>query len=628
MKFNKISDKIKNLEYNNLYPLFFTLIFILILIQYSFNSLDAIFYDLWNRSDFLTSKSQNIITITMDEESDQFLGEVYPYTYATHSRFLSKLLADAPKGVGYMVPFQEPESESDKNYVKEFKKLITDYKTEHNFFRIGSDKDGWGEQIPPVQLRDLGFSLSILNKDGNVFAKDGVTRRAILNISGEDSFHLWMANNYQKINNLDVLDATSYKGAYYDLESDATFALFKYSENPNDINSFNTIPFHRVVVGNFPKDYFKNKIVIIGSSYLSNSGDFVYTPFGKENSKAPKINVHAGIIDSLINYNTVYSVKPWITDLLSIFLAIFLSHIISRVQPTKGLLITMLIMISIFLLTYLFFITFGIWFKISHVILSIFVVYYIWVPFRAIGEYQTRYAMQEETKVLKKVDKLKQNFISLMSHDLKTPVAKIAGIADILQVQYNNNQKQDELLTNIVESTKELNNFITSILDLTKIESRELTLTLENKDVNPLVETTVEKLRFEANSKNIKIATDLSPLYPIQIDVNLINRVFGNIIGNAIKYAGDGSNVNIKTWDDEDWVYIEISDTGKGIGSEDLENIFEKFYRVKDDESHQIKGSGLGLYLVKYFIELHHGDIGVESELMEGTKFLIKLKNA
>ena len=106
-----------------------------------------------------------------------------------------------------------------------------------------------------------------------------------------------------------------------------------------------------------------------------------------------------------------------------------------------------------------------------------------------------------------------------------------------------------------------------------------------------------------------------------------MNRVLGNIIGNAIKYAGQGSEVFIKSHDDEKWVYIEISDNGAGIKPDDLENIFEKFYRVKNDDSHKIKGSGLGLYLVKYFIELHQGDIEASSELGKGTKFIIKLKN-
>lgn len=628
MKFKAIRDKIKNLEYNNLYPLFFTLIFILILIQYAFHSLDAIFYDLWSRSDFVSTSESKIVTITMDEESDQFLGEIYPYTYATHNRFLTKLLADDPMGIGYLVSFLETESPKDEKYIMDFKSKLLEFKQKDSkIFRLGTDKDAWGEQIPPDELKDLGYSLAIINKDGNIFAKDNVTRRAILNISGEDSFHLYLANQMRENENEQRVDAIGFKGAYYDRESDATFSLFKYSKNPTKLYPNSTIPFHRVVVGNFPKGFFKDKLVLIGSNYLSNSADFVFTPYGKENNKAPKLNVHENIIEALAGRKTIYEVSDWLTDLIAIILAIFLSYIISRVQPTKGLIITMVIMISIFILTYIFFITFGIWFKISHVILSIFVVYYIWVPFRAIGEYQTRYAIQEETKVLKKVDKLKQNFISLMSHDLKTPVAKIAGIADILRVQYDNKPAQNKLLDNIALSTIELNNFINSILDLTKIESRELALKLESKDVNPLVEAMVEKLRYEASTQEMTIRTELDPLYPISIDTNLMNRVLGNIVGNAIKYAGKGSEVLIKTYDDEEWVYIEISDTGKGIGAEDLENIFEKFYRVKNDDNHKIKGSGLGLYLVKYFIELHRGHIEASSEIGVGTKFLIKLKN-
>ena len=120
----ELKNKIKNLEYNNLYPLFFTLIFILILIQYSFNSLDAIFYDLWSRTDFLSQSDKKIVTVTMDEESDQFLGDIYPYTYATHIRFLNKLMQDEPLGIGYLVSFLEPETQIDKDYIQEFKEKI------------------------------------------------------------------------------------------------------------------------------------------------------------------------------------------------------------------------------------------------------------------------------------------------------------------------------------------------------------------------------------------------------------------------------------------------------------------------------------------------------------------------
>ena len=625
--FKKWKVNLKDLEYNNLYPLFFTLIFIFILIQYSFHSLDAIFFDLWTRTNIFPKTNSEVVIVTIDEESDQFLGEKYPYTYATHNRFLKKLLSSGPRGIGFLGDFDHIENQVDKTDMMIFKKKINQFKSDQTFVRFGLEKKITDNDFIPRSLRDVGDSIVLLDQDTEYFAKDGVTRRAILNVGGEDSFNLWIANKIQEIKKVDVTDAKSFFGSHYDSETDATYAYFGYTDNPITHKKMKSIPFHRVVVGNFPQDFFDNKVVIVGPAYISQPNDFTLTPYGKEGVKAFKIYVHGQIIDSLVNKDTIYPVIDRVTDVVAIIIAIFLSFIISRVQPAKGLIITMTLMLGIFLIAYLSFVIFGLWFKLAHLILSIFVVYYIWVPFRAIGEYQTRYAIEEEAKVLKKVDKLKHNFISLMSHDLKTPVAKIAGIADILKVQYENNEKQDELLGNIVESTKELNNFITSILDLTKIESQEMALKLESKDVNNLVEQVVNGLRFEASSKSMKINTELDPLYPIQVDVNLIHRVFSNIIGNAIKYAGQKKAVNIKTYDDEQWVYIEISDNGKGIPEDEIDHIFEKFYRVKNDESHKIKGSGLGLYLVKYFIELHHGQITVESVIEQGTKFLIKLKN-
>jgi signal transduction histidine kinase len=214
-----------------------------------------------------------------------------------------------------------------------------------------------------------------------------------------------------------------------------------------------------------------------------------------------------------------------------------------------------------------------------------------------------------------------------MSHDLKTPVAKIAGIADILKMKFNNSSEQSELINNVVDSTKELNDFINSILDLTKIESQNLTLSKESKDVNKIIEAIVKKLNFQASSKDMRIDLDLSPLYPIQIDTVLMNRVISNLIENSIKYAGQGKTVSVKTWDDKDWVFIEVKDNGVGIAQEDLIHIFDKFYRVKNDQTHSIKGTGLGLYLVKYFIELHNGVITATSQPGEGTSFIIKLRN-
>lgn len=619
----------KSFDFSRYYPLFFTVIFVFILFQYSFSSLEAIFYDLRVKYDIGVKHNDEIILIVMDEESDEFLGESYPYSFATHYHLFENLAKDKPKAVNYFVGLKEPMGKLDEDNLSRLKGSISSYISGGGIFRFGTTMDSWGQRLPPESLRTFGYSLSIINEDKNVFSKDNVSRRAILNYSGEDSLHLWTANEYRKSLGLKPIPANSHKGSYYLREADATFALVRFYTSPLEASKkIKRIPFHSVRVGNFPKGYFKDKIVLIGPSYISNSDDYVATPYDKETTRSSKMALHAIFINALINGDTVYQIPKKVTNALCLVIAIFLSLMISWLKPTYGLLLTVGVMILSLLVAYLLFATFGLWLYITHIVLTIFVVYYIWVPFRAIGEYQRRYAIQEETKLLKKVENLKQNFISLMSHDLKTPVAKIAGLTDnMLNQRQFAGPEGERNLRAIVDSTKELNKFITSILDLTKIESRNLTLNMVNKDINNTIEAVTNNLRFEASNSKVIVEEELGPLYPIQFDPNLMNRVLSNLIENAIKYSGEGSKVFIRTWDDEKWVYIEIEDNGVGIPPGDIENIFEKFYRVKNDASHSIKGTGLGLYLVKYFVELHGGSISVSSEIGQGTKFQIKLKN-
>lgn len=620
----------KFLEISKYYPLFFTIAFVFILFQYSFSTLEAIFYDLRVKYDFGVSYKDKVVMIVMDEESDEFLGETFPYTYASHFHTFEKLANDRPKVINYFVNLVEPQGELEQINLTRFKGMVSSYISGGGVFRFGVTRDAWGEKLPPKSLQSFGYSLSLINSDSSTFSRDDVVRRTILNYSGEDSLHLWTANEYRKTLGLREMSAKQFNGAYYLKEADATFALFRYPTSPIDGQTkIKKIPFHSVRVGNFPKGFFKDKIVLIGPSYISNASQYVLSPFDKEGYRTSKLSIHAEIILALIQGKTVYPISRVITYVLSTLLAIFLSFMISWLKPTHGLLMTVCMMIGVLIISYAMFIFGGFWLYTTHVVLTVFVVYYIWVPFRAIGEYQTRFAIQEETKLLKKVENLKQNFISLMSHDLKTPVAKIAGLADnmLVQRQYNSNAGEKNIRL-ILDSTVELNRFISGILDLAKIESRNLSLNISSKDINSTIEQVVEGLKFEANEKDINIETNLGPLYPIQYDQNLMFRVISNLIENAIKYSGHGSIINIETTDDDDWVYVIIKDNGVGIPESDLNNIFEKFYRVKNDAAHSIKGTGLGLFLVRYFIELHGGKIDVSSELGQGTKFQIKLVNA
>ncbi|MGB0453657.1 MAG: ATP-binding protein [Bacteriovoracaceae bacterium] len=627
-------------ESTNYYPLIFTIIFVVILFQYSFAGFEAIFYDFRVKYDLGISDDNDIVVVYIDEESDEFLGEKYPYNYLSHYKMLERLIGDKPKIINFLDNLREPDDQNEERTLFQIRDLIQEYVREGGHFRFSSAYfEDWGKVQPPLDLRSIGYSFVHPLIDSFVFSKDELIRRTLLSFEGEESLELWTANTWRRTKGLAPLTLKSINGSQYDKKADMTYVLFRYPFNPTEqADKVRSIPFHRVRVGNFPKGFFKDKIVLVGSKYISNSSDYFSTPFnkgsdtegisGREKDRkiAPFLNIQAATIQALIKNKTVTPISRNVSHVICIFISLFLSVTISRIKPSDGLLITLLLMVFIILGSYLIFVTGGYWLYISHIIITIFVVYYIWVPFRAIGEYQRRYAIQEETKLLKKVENLKQNFISLMSHDLKTPVAKIAGLADIMK-QKSTDPEQLKNFTSIIDSTKELNGFITSILDLTKIESRNLDLNFVSRDINKVIEAIVKGLAYQANQKNIEVVQDLGPLYPIQVDPTLINRVISNLVENAIKYSGENTRVEVKTWDDENWVYLTVSDNGAGIPETELEYIFEKFYRVKNDASHSIKGTGLGLYLVKYFIELHGGEISVESELGKGTSFLVKLKN-
>jgi signal transduction histidine kinase len=156
------------------------------------------------------------------------------------------------------------------------------------------------------------------------------------------------------------------------------------------------------------------------------------------------------------------------------------------------------------------------------------------------------------------------------------------------------------------------------------VESRDFKLQKEAADINEIVEHAVERISSFANDKNIMIHLNLEPMFLVEFDSVLIHEVILNLIENALKYSPPNSNIFISSREVNDQVIVVIEDEGFGIAKEDQPRIFEKFYRSNQENS-SIKGSGLGLYLVKYFIELHNGSIFLESAVGKGTKVTISL---
>jgi signal transduction histidine kinase len=264
----------------------------------------------------------------------------------------------------------------------------------------------------------------------------------------------------------------------------------------------------------------------------------------------------------------------------------------------------------------------------AHPLLVIAFSYYFFIPYRLIKEARASWEYQQKNKLLMQVEELKTNFISMMSHDLKTPLARIQGMADIvLEDDSKLNDEQVKAAKTIRKSTEELSNLVTSILDLGRIESQNVKLNLHSKDVNQIVNDVCNRCSHYAADKDIQLVTELEPLFSIKIDEHLISQVISNLVENAIKYSPNGTKVMVSTDEMDNKVVIQVSDQGPGIPEEDIGNIFMKFYRSKAAKSSPIKGSGLGLYLAKYFVELHKGSLTVDSVPGQGTTFTVELPN-
>ncbi|MGZ3746360.1 MAG: sensor histidine kinase, partial [Pseudobdellovibrionaceae bacterium] len=135
----------------------------------------------------------------------------------------------------------------------------------------------------------------------------------------------------------------------------------------------------------------------------------------------------------------------------------------------------------------------------------------------------------------------------------------------------------------------------------------------------------IRKHEFLAKVKRIPIEFECEPLFPIQVDPDLIKQVFSNLLENAIKYSPEAAQVRVQSEEKDGKVIVRVADCGPGIPQDEVNNIFMKFFRSKNAKSSPIKGSGLGLYLAKYFTELHQGRIFVESTYGKGCTFTVEL---
>ncbi len=236
---------------------------------------------------------------------------------------------------------------------------------------------------------------------------------------------------------------------------------------------------------------------------------------------------------------------------------------------------------------------------------------------------RTNEELTRANKQLKELDKLKSEFVSMVSHELKTPLAAMKTSAQVLQGDGIGGETRQEMLNVILRNIDRQTKLVTDLLDLSRIESGRMKLDKEKVSLGDIIEDAVENVRQEAEGKGLRLDIDLPEgLSPIYGDSGKLRQVLINLLDNAIKFTAYGGRIGIKVRELNGQVELRISDTGVGIPAEELERIFDKFYQVGGA---QTRGTGLGLAICKGIIEAHGGRIWAESRPGEGSTFVIVL---
>jgi len=222
------------------------------------------------------------------------------------------------------------------------------------------------------------------------------------------------------------------------------------------------------------------------------------------------------------------------------------------------------------------------------------------------------------------ISKIKSEFMSAVSHELRTPLTSIKGYASIL-MQGKLGDIPDQVkkrLGKINAHSDKLVNLINELLDISRIESKRGEMKLNDCILPDIIEAVHDLLTPQMRAKNIKWSAKIDKDIPkMQLDENQIDRIFINLIGNAIKFTPEKGTISVNASLNDSTVTIEVSDTGIGISKDDIARLFDEFYRVDNKINQNVQGTGLGLPLAKKIVEAHNGRMWITSKLNQGTTF-------
>lgn len=225
-----------------------------------------------------------------------------------------------------------------------------------------------------------------------------------------------------------------------------------------------------------------------------------------------------------------------------------------------------------------------------------------------------------------KLDNMRKEFVADVSHELKTPLTSIKGFSETLLDSDCDKETERHFLSIINDNADRMEKLVQDLLMLSRYDSKRNNSKVIEFDLGELAKKCTEKFEIEVKKRNQELECFVTAdVPPVQADRDGIERVVINIISNSVKYTPDGGKINVYVGYVHNDAYIKIKDTGIGIPKEDLDKIFERFYRVDKARSRQLGGTGLGLSIAKEIIEQNNGSITVESQVGKGTEVVIRI---
>jgi signal transduction histidine kinase len=240
----------------------------------------------------------------------------------------------------------------------------------------------------------------------------------------------------------------------------------------------------------------------------------------------------------------------------------------------------------------------------------------------------TNKELNEANAKLRELSEMKEEFLALTTHDLRSPLTVISGVISFFTSGRLGEltPEQQNMVAMMERNAQSLIELVNDLLDASKLESGTLRLDVASIDLVALIDEIRETMEPLAREKGIQVVEELAPNLPaIEADRPKLRRVLVNLLSNAVKFTGKGGTVTLRAAPLDDEVLVAVSDTGVGIAPEDVERLFDKYEQARSRATRGEKGTGLGLYITKQLVELHGGEIKVESEPGRGSTFSFTL---